>query len=160
MLERFAKFSLSIAEIDRCWHKLAADEMAKYDLNSPHAVYLNMLYEYDEGITAANLGELCCKNKADVSRMVAILEKKGLVRKQAVGSNLYRAKLLLTEKGRQAAEHVRERAAVAVELAGSGMTDGEREIFYRCLERIAANLQTMSREGLPQKEKTNERCFL
>ena len=27
----------------------------------------------------AKLGELCCKNKADVSRMVAILEKKGLI---------------------------------------------------------------------------------
>ena len=71
MLDRFSRFSLAIAEIDRCWHKLAADEMAKYELNSPHAVYLNTLYEYDDGITAAKLGELCGKNKADVSRMLA-----------------------------------------------------------------------------------------
>ena len=150
MLNRFARFSLAIAEIDRCWHKLAAEEMAKYDLNSPHAVYLNTLYQYPEGITAAKLGELCCKNKADVSRMVTILEKKGLVRKEAVGDNLYRAKLLLTEDGKLAAEHVQGRAALAVELAGSGMTDAERETFYRCLEQITANLQTLSKEGLPQ----------
>ena len=150
MLNRFARFSLAIAEIDRCWHKLAAEEMAKYDLNSPHAVYLNTLYQYPEGITAAKLGELCCKNKADVSRMVTILEKKGLVRKEAVGGNLYRAKLLLTDDGKLAAEHVQGRAALAVELAGSGMTDAERETFYRCLERITANLQTLSKEGLPQ----------
>ena len=150
MLNRFARFSLAIAEIDRCWHKLAAEEMAKYDLNSPHAVYLNTLYQYPEGITAAKLGELCCKNKADVSRMVSILEKKGLVRKEAVGGNLYRAKLMLTEDGKQAAEHVQGRAALAVELAGSGMTDAERETFYRCLEQITANLQTLSKEGLPQ----------
>ena len=150
MLNRFVRFSLAIAEIDRCWHKLAAEEMAKYDLNSPHAVYLNTLYQYPEGITAAKLGELCCKNKADVSRMVSILEKKGLVRKEAVGGNLYRAKLLLTVDGKLAAEHVQGRAALAVELAGSGMTDAERETFYRCLEQITANLQTLSKEGLPQ----------
>ena len=151
MLDRFARFSLAIAEIDRCWHKLAAEEMAKYELNSPHAVYLNTLYQYHEGITAARLGELCCKNKADVSRMVTILEKKGLVRKEAVGGNLYRAKLRLTDDGRLAAEHVQGRAALAVELAGSGMTDSDRETFYRCLEQITANLQTLSREGLPRQ---------
>ena len=78
MLERFARFSLAISEIDRCWHKLAAEEMSKYELNSPHAVYLTTLYRYADGITAAKLGELCGKNKADVSRMIAILEKKGL----------------------------------------------------------------------------------
>ena len=151
MQNRFARFSLAISEIDRCWHKLAAEEMAKYELNSPHAVYLTTLYEQEGGVTAAKLGELCCKNKADVSRMVAILEKKGLVRKETVGTNAYRAKLLLTEEGKQAAEHVRQRAALAVELAGSGMTDADREVFYRCLERIAENLKILSKDGLPQK---------
>ena len=149
MLNRFARFSFAIFEIDRCWHKLAAEEMAKYGLNSPHAVYLTTLYNQKDGITAAKLGELCCKNKADVSRMVAILEKKGLVHRVAVGGNLYRAKLLLTQEGKRAAEQVQQRAAVAVELAGSGMTDAEREVFYRCLELITTNLQTLSKEGLP-----------
>ena len=149
MLNRFARFSLSIAEFDRCWHKLAAEEMAKYGLNSPHAVYLTTLYQYSDGITAAKLGELCCKNKADVSRMISILEQKGLVRRDAAGGNRYRARLLLTEEGKQAAEQVQGRAALAVELAGSGMTDGEREVFYRCLERITTNLRTLSKDGLP-----------
>ena len=151
MLNRFAKFSFSISEIDRCWHKLAAEEMAKYNLNSPHAVYLNALYDANpQGITAAQLGELCGKNKADVSRMVAILEQKGLVQKVAVGKNMYRAKLMLTEEGQQAAEHVRKRAAVAVELAGSGLSCQERETFYKALDLITENLQKLSKEGLPQ----------
>ena len=150
MLNRFAKFSLSISEIDRCWHKLAAEEMAKYDLNSPHAVYLNTLYDAgEEGVTAAQLAELCRKNKADVSRMIAILEKKQLVQKMAVGENLYRAKLVLTQEGKKAAEHVRRRAATAVELAGSGLTAQERETFYKALEQITENLQKLSKDGLP-----------
>ena len=152
MLDRFARFSLAISEIDRCWHKLAAEEMAKYGLNSPHAVYLNTLYENPEGVTAAKLGEMCCKNKADVSRMIAIMEKKGLVKKEAVGGNLYRAKLLLTQEGRCAAEHVRKNAARAVELAGAGMTDGDRQVFYRCLEQITANLQDLSKNGLTSEQ--------
>ena len=156
MLNRFARFSLAIAEIDRCWHKLVAEEMAKYDLNSPHAVYLNVLYQYPEGITAARLSELCGKNKADVSRMVTILEKKGLVRKESIGGNLYRAKLLLTPTGRQAAEHVRGRAAVAVELAGAGLSDADRDTFYRSLELITENLQLLCKTGLPQQAKQGE----
>ncbi len=150
MLKRFARFSRAFSEIDRCWHKLATDEMAKYDLNSPHAVYLNTLYEHNDGITAAKLGELCRKNKADVSRMVSVLVRKGLVTRTSVGKNFYRAKLLLTQKGRQAAEQVRKSTLLAVELAGSGLTDAEKEVFYRCLDRISANLQAMSKEGLPQ----------
>ena len=151
MLNRFARFSLAISEIDRCWHKLAAEAMATYDLNSPHAVYLTTLYECPDGITAAKLGELCCKNKADVSRMIAILEKKGLVKKEATGDNFYRAKLVLTEEGKRAAEYVRDRAALAVEIAGSGMSDADREVFYRCLDQITANLQALSKYGLPQR---------
>ena len=151
MLNRFAKFSFSISEIDRCWHKLAAEEMAKYDLNGSHAVYLNALYDAEqEGITAAQLSELCGKNKADVSRMVAILESKGLVKKQAVGDNMYRARLVLTQEGRNAAEQVRERAALAVELAGSGLSEEERENFYKALELITVNLQRLSKEGIPR----------
>ena len=150
MIDRFARFSLASSEIDRCWHKLAAEEMAKHDLNIAHAFYLTTLIQYPQGITAAKLSELCCKNKADVSRMISILEKKGLVRRETIAGKMYRAKLLLTEAGRQAAAHVQGRAALAVELAGSGMTDTDRETFYRCLEQITARLQVLSKEGLPQ----------
>lgn len=151
MLNRFERFSLAISEINRCWHKLAAEELAKYELNSPHAVYLNTLYQYEDGITAARLGELCGKNKADVSRMVSILEQKGLVKKESTGTNMYRALLKLTEEGKEAAQHVQERAALAVELAGAGLCEPDREAFYRALELITTNLQKLSKEGLPQK---------
>ena len=151
MLNRFARFSLAISEIDRCWHKLAAKEMVKYDLNSPHAVYLTTLYEFEKGVTAAKLCELCGKNKADVSRMVAVLVKKGLVRKEMIGGKFYRAKLLLTEEGKRVAEYVRQQAATAVELAEIGLPEEERDVFYRCLERITSNLRVLSEGGLPQK---------
>ena len=155
MLYRFERFSRAISEISRCWHKLAGDELAKYGLNSPHAVYLNTLHQYDDGITAAQLGELCGKNKADVSRMVSILEKKGLVQKETSGGNMYRARLVLTQEGKAAARHVQERAALAVELGGAGLSETEREVLYRALEQITTNLQALCKDGLPQNQETN-----
>ena len=149
-MDRFARFSFAISEINRCWHKLAAEELAKYGLNGAHAFYLYTLYNNPEGITAAKLGELTGKDKADVSRMVAILEKKGMLKKQAVGGNMYRALLKLTDQGCEAAKHVQQRAAVAVESAGGGLSDSDRAIFYHSLEQITINLQNLSKDGIPQ----------
>ena len=91
MVDRFERFSIMIAEISRYWHKITTEEMEKYGLNCSHAVYLTTLYQYDDGITAARLSELCGKNKSDVSRMMTIMEKKGLVKKECVNRNFYRA---------------------------------------------------------------------
>ncbi len=147
MVDRFKRFSYAIFEISRCWHKLAAEEMAKYNLKGPHAVYLLTLQRYSEGITAAQLCEFSGRDKADVSRAISLMEEKGLVRKAGIQ---YRAQLLLTEAGQEAAEHVCQRAAVAVEHAGKGVSDEHRDIFYNALGVITANLQTLSKDGLPE----------
>ncbi len=152
MVDRFERFSLAIAEISRGWHRLAADEMERHGLKSSHAVYLTTLYQFEEGVTAARLSELCGKDKSDVSRMVSILEKKGLLYKEATGENLYRARLKLTDAGRAAAEQVRRAAVIAVEHASRGVSDAEREVFYRVLEAIAGNLVSLGKAGLPRDE--------
>lgn len=150
MRKRFAKFSKLFTKLDGSWHKLAVREMAKYELNSAHAAYLHALYEAgQEGVTAAELAKLCEKNKADVSRMMAILIRKGLVKKVAMGRNMYRAKLVLTQEGIAAAERVQQSAEKAVELAGEGLSEEEKNTFYKALEVIATNLQKLNKEGLP-----------
>ena len=63
MVDRFERFSLAIFEISRCWHKLAAEEMAKYNLKGPHAMYLTTLCKYPEGITAPMICQYCGKDK-------------------------------------------------------------------------------------------------
>lgn len=150
MVERFERFSYAISEISRCWHKIAGEEMQKYGLKGPHATYLLTVSRYKEGITAAKISELSGKDKADVSRMTSALEKKGLVTREDVNQNSYRALIKLTEEGQKATEHVRTRSAVAVEIAGGGLTDEERTIFYRSLESIVSKLQVLGKEGLPQ----------
>lgn len=150
MVDRFERFSFAIFEISRYWHKLAAEEMAKYGLKGPHATYLTTLYRYEEGVTAPQLCELCGKDKSDVSRMISILEEKGLVTKEGVNQSLYRGLLKLTEEGKAAAEHVCKRASLAVELAGKDLSEEAREVFYAALDSIISNLREISKEGLPQ----------
>ena len=147
MLERFSRFSYAIFEISRCWHKLAAEEMEKYDLRGPHAIYLVTIWQSREAVTAARLCELCGRDKADVSRAVSLMEQKGLLTRE--GAN-YRAVLRLTEAGVAAAQQVSRRAAVAVEQAGRGFSAEARSTFYQVLETITGNLRDLTRDGLPQ----------
>lgn len=150
MIDRFERFSFAISEISHYWHKIATDEMAKYGLKGAHALYLTAMHRHPEGITSARLCEECGKDKADVSRCVSVMEKKGLVVREDVNNNHYRALLKLTEKGKNAALQVGERARLAVEIGGNGVSDENRKVLYDALTLIAANLQAASEEGLPK----------
>ena len=152
MVERFERFSYAIFEISRCWHKLAAEEMEKYGLKGPYAVYLVAIRRSPEGLTSAQLCELCARDKADVSRAISVMEQKGLVKRETAGNKLYRARLTLTEEGQQAAQQVCERASLAVEYAGRGYSEADREVFWQVLDTIAANLQVLSKDGIPEQK--------
>ena len=45
-----------------------------------------------------------------------------------------------------------EKAQLAVELAGTGLKESDRETFYAVLGRIAGNLQGICKEGLGKRE--------
>lgn len=150
MVERFERFSYAIFEITRCWHKLAAEEMAKYGLKGPYAVYLVSIYRAPEGVTAAQLCESCGRDKADVSRAMAEMEQKGLVYRNTAAGKAYRARLLLTPEGENAARDICQRASLAVEYAGQGYSQAQRDTFWQVLDTIAGNLHQLSKEGIPR----------
>ena len=128
--------------------KIERVEMAKYGLKGPHAQCLLVMNKYPEGITAARLCEACEKDKAAVSRILAELEEAGMVARENRNGSRYRARLTLTEQGRIAAEAVVETARLAVERAGTGFSQEEREVFYRVLSIIAGNLHQICKTGL------------
>lgn len=145
MIDRFEKFSYFISEISYHWHKISGKVMAEYGLKGSHSVYFTTLYTHPDGLTSTQLGELCSRDKADVSRAVSMLEKKGLIVKE--GAN-YRALLRLTDEGAEIAIQIKKSAEAAVEYGGKGLDDEQREIFYNSLEVICGNLQNLSRKGL------------
>ncbi len=149
MYRRFEKFSVAISEISRYWHKLTSEEMEKYGLKSAHGIYLLVLARYEEGLTAPQICEIGGKDKSDVSRMMRIMEEKGIVTKDGGYQNRYGGTFRLTEQGRVIAEHIRKRASKAVELAGAELTDPQREIFYDALESVTAKMRELSQTGMP-----------
>ncbi len=152
MDSRFVRFSNGISAIHRYLRKIEADEMAKYGLKGPHALYLAAMYHRPDGITPVELGKLCNRNKADVSRAIASMRARGLVEKETDTENKYRVPIRLTEAGYQAAQTVRLRAQQAAEIGGKGMSETQREAFYSALELIAGNLQAISEDGIPQND--------
>lgn len=147
MVDRFERFIYDIAEISRYYHKIAADEMVTFGLKGTCAVYFTALDHAPEGLTAAQLAEKCSRDKADVSRSVSAMEKGGFVRREG---DPYRARLLLTDHGREAAQAINQRVCVAMTCGGRGMTDAQREALYQALDLIVENLGAISREGLPE----------
>ncbi len=149
MEDRFERFSQAISQINRHWRKLAAEEMEPYGLKGPHCAYLLALFRHPAGLTAPQLVEICRKDKADVSRMMKILEQKGMVRKDGSHQNRYGGVFVLTGQGQAAADRVRQRAALAVDYAGGDLTAQQRAAFYETLETIVDRLTELSRDGIP-----------
>ena len=148
MISRYELFSNSVACLYRDIQRLERMEMAKYGLKGPHAQCLLALSRFPEGLIATQLCELCEKDKAAISHTVAELEEAGLVVRREHNGTRYRAALVLTPKGTEAARAVSDRARLAVELAGNGLTDGDREVFYRVLTLISENLHEICKDGL------------
>lgn len=154
MIERFESFTSSINGIYRYILKIEREEMEKYGYRGSYALYLAIMSRFPEGITATRLGELSDRDKAGISRILAEMEENGLVERQTNKNNFYRAKLVLTPKGKEAADFVREKAISAVSEAGAGISDDDRQVFYDCLFTIASNLRKISNQGLnDEKEK-------
>jgi len=147
MLERFEQFSAAISAIYRDIQKIEKSEMDRLGYKGAFAQYLVLLRRHPDGLAAAEICELCDRDKAAVSRVMAEMEDKGLVTRTG---NAYRAKLTLTELGHDAADYVACRAEVAVLEAGKGLSDRDRTIFYEALACISTNLQTLSDQGLPE----------
>ena len=148
MADRFEQFTTSVSRIYQSIQKIQRQEMANYGLKSAHVSCLLTLQQHPAGITAAELGKLCEKDKAAISRTLAELEEDGMVCRMKTESGVYRALLCLTPAGMQMAEKVKVRTVLAVKRAGSGLSDADRKILYEALSRIADNLQEMCRNGL------------
>ena len=152
MISKYEQFSAAVSCMYHDIQRIERVEMAKFGLKGPQAQCLLALNRYPEGITAARLCEICEKDKAAVSRTISELEQAGLVCRKANNGSRYRAQLTLTDKGCQVATTVNQRAKVAVEQAGMGLDDSQREVFYRVLALIAGNLHAICKDGLKENQ--------
>ena len=138
MIKRFEAFVTGITLCYKYIQKIKSAEMTELGLKGTHVMCIFFLSHNPEGLTAAQLCRLCAEDKAAVSRTVAELQREGYV---APGEKRYRAALRLTEKGMEIAKRVDELIEQWVTFGGAGLSDSDREAFYRALELISNNLK-------------------
>lgn len=146
MLERFELFATTITQIYKNLQRVKMQEMSdiQFELRGIHVMCLFQLNRHKEGLTVTQLSTLCGEDKAATSRTVSELIQKKLI--IADTQKKYRSPIILTEEGQQVANKIDKQAALAVATVGTGLTEEEREIFYKALTTISENLKNYPNE--------------
>ena len=139
MKERFEAFITGVTVCYKYIQRIKAMEMTELGLKGTHVTCLFYLSNHPEGLTAAQLCVLCAEDKASVSRTVADLRSRGYI--APGGEKQYRAPLKLTEEGLQAAKQLDPLIERWVMSGGDGLTEEQRENFYKSLTLIGENLR-------------------
>ena len=138
MIERFDAFVTGITTCYKYIQKIKSIEMTDLGLKGNHVMCIFYLNRNDKGLTAAELSQLCGEDKAAISRTLGRLQEEGYVKS---GEKKYRSPLHLTEAGKKIARYVDNHIREWVGRGGDGLSEEERNIFYRSLDIISSNLR-------------------
>ena len=141
MEQRFEVFTVLITKIRRSINKIKTEEMAEFNLKSPHVSYLYYLYQSGGSMTAKELCEASDEDKAAISRSIEFLETNGYINCESKTEKRYKSPLFLSEKGKTVAGKIATKVDNIVNLASANMTIQERDKFYKNLTVICNNLQ-------------------
>lgn len=140
MIERFKTFTVLITKLNRCVHKIKTEEMAEFNLKSPHVSCLYYLYK-GEKLTANELCSICAEDKASISRSIDYLEQNGYVQCDSDAKKRYNANFTLTEKGGKIAGSIAEKIDRVLECSSDGLDEQERATMYKSLDVVLKNLE-------------------
>ena len=143
MENRFETFTVLIAKISRNIRKIKNQEMADYDLRSPHISCLYYLYSSD-GLTATDLCERCDEDKGTISRSLGYLERDGYIVCNSKLAKRYKSSVYLTEKGKEAGKRIADKIDMVLSEISTALTEDERIAFYRSLSIISDGIEAIS----------------
>jgi DNA-binding MarR family transcriptional regulator len=141
-VERFDTFTVLIAKISRKIRKIKTQEMAKYNLKSPHVSCLYYLHKYGS-MSAKELCDMCDEDKASISRSLDYLEKNGYLFCDSTAKKRYKSLLILTTKGAEIAAFLVERIDSVLDVVAIGVSEEDRATLYSSLSLIDENLSVV-----------------
>ena len=144
MVERFETFTILLNRINRNIRKIKNREMANYELRSPHISCIYYIYISGQ-LTATELCEHCEEDKATISRSLDYLEKNNYLVCKSDSKKRYNAPFELTERGIRAGKRIAEKISAVLDEISKGISEKDREIFYRCLGIISGNLDSVAK---------------
>lgn len=151
MVHRFEDFVNLINTAYKDIQKIKSYEVKDMGLKSSHVMCMFYLGESEEGLTCTELGDKCKEDKAAVSRNLKYLSEKGYVTVVGDENQKYRLRNVLTEEGKEAYEKLNVTISSAVERFSAGLTQKEREAFYKYLGKIIDNFEKFFAEKEQQQ---------
>ena len=142
MKARYDTFTLLINKASRNIRRIKTEETYELNLKSPHVSCLYYMYKNANPMTAKELCDICDEDKASISRSIDYLERNNYISCESKTEKRYKSPLTLTEKGIQASKIIAKKIDDIVDIAGAGLTEENRKIFYESLALISNNLQT------------------
>ena len=145
MIDRYQSLTVEIARISRYIKKIKTKEIADIDpsLKGPHISCLYYIYKSNGKMTAKEISDICDEDKASISRSIDYLETNGYLTCNCKTEKRYKSHLYLTEKGNEISEKITLKIDDIVDLAGIGLTEENRIIFYKSLFLISKNLKNI-----------------
>ena len=145
MEDIFQLLTANIAKMSRYIKRIKSEEMADIEagLKGPHVSCLYYIYKSNGTMTAKEITEVCDEDKAAISRSLDTLEKDGYISCESKTEKRYKSPISLTEKGKDVAVKVVKKIDKIVDLAGVGLSEENRKIFYESLALIGKNLKNL-----------------
>ena len=155
--DRLDQFMNMTGSAARSITKIKHKKMSKYGLGSTHTSCLRRLYTAENGLTRTQLSEQCDLDKAQITRIVGELSKKGCIVEESKGSG-YRKRIFLTDEGREITKEIFKVALELNEYVSGNILQEDIDHFYKVFEIICSGLKKVEQrldaeEGADQLKK-------
>ncbi len=138
--KRFVMFINRIDSMHKHLRRLRAELGSDADMKGVHTLWVYLLSVHPEGLTSAELAEVCSVDRSLISREIEQLRQNGIVELQeANGRRVYNSNVRLTARGMELAEQIGRRALSLQEAVDEGITGEELDVFYTVVEKMRTN---------------------
>ncbi len=142
MPSKYNNFKVLITKITRGIHKVEESEMQQINLKSQHISCLYYL-SLGKSLRAKDIVDEYLEDKGQVSRSLDYLETNGYILCDSDAPKRYNAYYSLTEKGKKIATYVGKKIDEIVQKVAGFLSDDERRIMYKCMNKISTNLDEL-----------------
>ena len=139
----------SVNIISRCGAMYRADKMKSHELAVCHHSYILAIC-HNPGISQEQLARHICINKSNVTRALATLEDQGYVQRRHSETDKRVTLVFPTEKMLAMYPKVKEIATEWNNYLSADLTEEERALFQKTLEKISARAQAYIDSGSSQ----------
>jgi DNA-binding MarR family transcriptional regulator len=111
-----------------------------YEITPEHWAVLNLLWK-DDGLSQSEIAEKLSKDKANVTHILNVMERKNLIRRQRDETDRRVYRIFLIEQGKALKDKLPQLAQQVNRKGTAGMTEEEvQEIVYQ-LQKICESLE-------------------